>query len=274
MNTEAEKVAQLAVAAVEPRRVDHDSVPFAIVPQGSMIQDLEHTLTNPVRAKGNVTVQELPSFARYVEKFGSSATAIFAVLDPASGNVQLSAVLDYHKGHEDGGDAGWKQHIVIFNPPLSEEWCAWTENNGEQMDQRGFAEFLEDRIGDVVKPSGAELLEIGKTFKASKQIDFRSAQRLSNGTVQFTYNESVDGVAGASGNVPIPETFTLGLPMWRRDLKRYEITAKLRYRLGEGKLSLWFELVNLPKVIEHAHAELLNNVEKATKITPFLGSWR
>jgi hypothetical protein len=62
----------------------------------------------------------------------------------------ITAVLDYHKrgGPDDGGQR-FGRHQARHLLPLSDEWKAWAELNGEAITMPNFARFLEDHIVDV-----------------------------------------------------------------------------------------------------------------------------
>src|SRR6185295_15188106 len=66
---------------------------------------------------------------------------------------------------------------------------------------------------------------------------FSSDRRIVSGQVQFSYVENVNATAGADGKMTIPATIELVLAPFEGAAAR-QITARLRYRVTQGKLSL------------------------------------
>ena len=53
------------------------------------------------------------------------------------------------------------------------------------------------------------------------------------------------------GKARLPEEITLGIQPFRNG-DFYQIKARVRYRIKDGALTLWYELINPEKVIESA----------------------
>jgi uncharacterized protein YfdQ (DUF2303 family) len=230
-----------------------DTVPFATVPQGYKLESLEHLMVAPSRVKQSLRLKTADAFIAYVDRFQVRATTIYADVD----SLRFKAVLDHHS--PDDGPA-WGDHVALYNCPLSREWKAWTESDDTKMDQVDFASFLEDRIKDIVHPSGAELLEIATKFQVIRKAVFGSAKNLSTGEFQLQYSEEND-----KGTVEVPAEITLGIaPFHNGDA--YGVKAKLRYRLRDGQLVLWYQLVDPQKVIEDAFSEVMVKVDSALDV--------
>jgi uncharacterized protein YfdQ (DUF2303 family) len=241
---------------------------FIALPEGARIELLDELREFPARQKANVQVSELDSLIRYLKAFGGK-TRIFAAINKIAGNASFVAVLDYHEGKE--GKPGWCQHKVTFTASQTPEWKIWSGSNRKQMSQVQFAQFMEENVGDIVEPSGASMLEISKTLEAKTSVEFKSGIRLENGDHQLRYVTETTGRAGGNANLEIPAFFVLGLPPFDGG-PAYKIQARLRYRIADGNLSLWYELVNPHKIIDAACKEMLTTVEHETSIVPFIGS--
>jgi len=114
------------------------------------------------------------------------------------------------------------------------------------------------------------MLTISRTLEAKKDVNFKSATRLSDGAQQFAYSEEVQGTAG-KGALVIPETFDIGIPVFNGG-GGYRVTARLRYRITDGRLALWYELLREHKVLEDALAQARTDIESGTGIKAFVGS--
>ena len=144
------------------------------------------------------------------------------------------------------------------------------------MDQVAFAEFIEANFPDIhsadgAGPSGADLLEVATNFKATGKVNFASGTRLQNGTVNFTYQEEINGSAGPKGDIKVPETFFIAVAVFEGG-SPYKVEAKLRYRLKDGKLALWFELIRDHKVLEAAFKDVWDQISAGTEATIWRGT--
>lgn len=238
-------------------------VPFVIVNDNQSVADLEKLLPAPTRKRGNTVVGDEASFCAIVTKHLNENTVIYGTKNPPS----FTAVFNDHSAEA----PGWKDHTALYPCPLSIEWKKWTGANGKRMTQEDFATFIEDNSIDCRAPDSATMIEISRTLEAKKKVNFASGIRLSNGENELTFEETISGTA-SKGKVKIPELFTIGVPVLEGGVV-YEVTARLRYRIGDaGKLAMWFDLVRPHKIVEHATNELWERIEKNLAHTIFNGS--
>ena len=67
------------------------------------------------------------------------------------------------------------------------------------------------------------------------------------------------------------DRFSIGLPVfWNGDA--YQCDARLRYRVREGKLTLWYELIRQDKVLEAATKTLIDKIKTETDKPFFFGN--
>lgn len=230
-----------------------------VVPEGYRHIDLtaaiEQAGAAPIRKKGAVHLGDLASFNVYVADQGSPIdTYIYA--DPDSRT--LTAVLNEHVKSQRA--TGWRDHRAVYKAELSREFTTWMQSNKKPMEQDDFAIFLEDNIADVVEPSGEQLLQIALTLQAKTEVNFSSHKRLDNGQIQFAYSETVDARAG-TGMIEIPREFTIGLRLFKNG-DGYKVRARLKYRLGGGKLKFWYELDRAENAIEDAFQAYVNQARE------------
>ena len=224
---------------------------YAIVPDGYNLKDLESYQETPRLIAQHVNALASESFTNYINRFISDGTTVFANIDKR----HFKCILDFA---EHGNDPKWNKHTITYSCPESTAWKVWIRVDGTKMNQVDFARFIEDNLPDIVKPSGSDMLTISKELQAKKQVDFKSGQNLANGDVQFTYNETTNASAG---QIDIPQEFTLGIPVFVGG-PLYEVTARLRYRITEGNLAMWFDLLRPERMLEDAFAEMAIAVEK------------
>ena len=112
------------------------------------------------------------------------------------------------------------------------------------------------------------MLEMALTFEANQDMRFKSAIRLQNGGVQMSFVQDDD--AQTLQKMQVFDRFSIGLPVfWNGDA--YRIDARLRYRVRDGKLTFWFELIRQDKVLEAATQTLIGQIREKTGNPFFFG---
>lgn len=245
---------------------DVDGQHYAVVPDGFALARLP-VQESPGRPQGTVRLRDAASFTRYVNDHKVARSRIYATLEPA----QFLAVFDdFDTSSGAGGvmadQADWRGYRAEFKVPASREWKTWNDANRKHMSQLGFAEFLQDNLPDVTKPEGGALLEMALNFEAAQAGHFVAAQRLQDGSHNLTWKADNN----ASGSVKLPEFIELRIPVFENEQAR-PIVARLRYRVAEGRLQIWYELVRPHKELEAAFRECWARIEKDTGIAILLG---
>lgn len=245
-------IAKLVHSASKPET----DIPFAIIPEGFDVRSLEAMMEDKEQIKQGVSVTSASSFIAYLSRYKDERTVIFADVK----RTCFSGRLDYHLNSITPEK---NTHRVVYDCPLSDEWQAFIKHDKSKFDQIEFAEFIENYINcvapvsdDYKGPAGAELLAMVLAFQETRESAFKSVQRLSDGTCQFSFSNEKSG----SGNTQLPEKISLALAPFHNG-EKYQIDARIRYRLREGRLSLWFELIEPDKIIEHAFNEIMVELE-------------
>lgn len=240
-------------ALCEHKEFEINGTPAVLVPEGYRIETFEEHREQPIRTERAVFAITATAFVDYVKRFCDDGTVVFANYTATT----FKAILDYHYGIA----PNWCRHTVSYVCPHSKEWQTWSEKSGKVMNQAQFAEFIEDNLVDIVQPNGAEMLEVAKTLDARSNVRFKSAIRLDNGETQLVYEEMIDGAAGAKGQLKIPQTIKLALRVFQGE-DPYEVEARFKYRIKEGALTMWVELVRPHRIIEDAFAGILARIRE------------
>lgn len=244
--------------------------PFVVVPEGAKIETIDER-TLPQRPRGTVKLRDAASFIAYFLDHRVDRSRIYATLEPAA----FLAVFDDFdtrsgpSGPDVDEQADWREFRASFAVPASREWRTWTGQDRKAMSQVDFAEFLLDNLPDVVKPDGSTLYDAALSFEASQTGNFKSAVRLQDGSHQLQWVS--DTQAGGNGTIKLPEIIELSIPVFENE-QPVTVQARLRYRVKDGKLSIWFELVRAHKVLEVAFRGIWNRIGEATGTTVLLGS--
>lgn len=260
------QAALVAGAALsEPVQISDGAKPYTVVPEGYKIADLEHLLDEPTRKRGNFDAHDPNSFVAFFLRHKNESSTIYGTVNPP----RLKAVFNDDFGSSED-TAGWKDHTATYKCPFSHQWEEWTSKDGKAQSQTEFAKFIENNLVDIVEPAAADMLEISRTLEAKKKVNFASGIRLTNGETQITYEEEIQGTS-AKGSLQIPETFKLGIPVLEGG-PGYSVECRLRYRIQDANLVMWFEIIRPHELIEDAVKDVWSHVEKETGATILKGT--
>ncbi len=257
---------ELASRAREPRTLEEGGEPFGYVPENMQMVSLERYLKAPTRVHRALIVTTLESFNRYYNEFKVSDGKGDSRIYVDGETVSVVGIIDDHQSLTPNGDnetlASWCDHRVVYKCPYSREWEAWKGMDRRKVGQVEFAEWLEDRTQDIVEPAGTDLLSMCLDLQIHRKVVFGSATRLESGEHSFQYSDNNE-----TGTVQIPASITIGIPVFQ-DGTVYRITARFRYRLHDGTLHLWYELVEPQKYVEDAFNEVVDAITEETETVP------
>lgn len=270
--TDTQPIIDTAIASTEPHHVG-DYLYSVVVPDGGHHQllDVRSHAETPRRKTGTVIAHDANAFTTYVEKHGLSQTEIWA----DEHNTRVVAVINAHSESDDQlieGDAGWGDHRALLQVRKTTAWDAWIARDGKWMRQEEFAEHIEDRAIDIVKPSGADMLELAQSISGTVGVTFESSKRLSNGEAQIAYKETVDAKAGHRGQIDIPAHIELGLAPFHGS-PAYKVKARFRYRINGGQLVLSYALERPEDILREAFADVISTIAADVDGRPVLMGW-
>lgn len=263
----------------------------------------------PRRRAGIANLERLESLIAHTKRFSDKDSVIFVNCDKTEPSIM--AVLDYHEarriadivdietdeilvagGESDNPKPRFGDHRGIYDFPISDEWKRWAEMDGEMMPQEVFAQFLEDRIPDVLPPpedsdeTAAALLEIaqmlnGSFATAAKLIELsrglaihvnavvKNAHVLSSGEVSMQFDEEHVGSDGKP--LKVPSLFVIGIPVFRFG-QSYRMAVRLRYRRQGGTILWYYNIFAAERVLDHAVQEAADRVQLETGLPLFYGT--
>lgn len=231
----------------------------------------------PVYKQGIVPLHDAHSFCAYFSDHAAPSSRIYASLDP----LQFVAVLNEHDAQPGVKDdwpssgANWRDHRAVYAPKYSAECQEWLAKNTKQFKGNvEFAEWLQDQGPDFIEPSGADILEIALNFSVHDNVAFSNPTRLQDGNTELNWKRIVEGASATSaGKVRIPELLKIAIPVWGGlEQEKYTFEARLRYRLRDSGLVIWYQLIRPHKVIEQAFADLVASINAATSTPMLFGS--
>lgn len=239
----------------------------------------------PERRRGTAELTDLESFIAHVNRFKDDDSAIFAQRDPS--DPRLLAVIDYHRMTHEGAPR-FGEHRALYAFPLADEWRVWAAMNGKQMSQAQFASFLEDHIADVVDPAGAldsarsimdmllckfaspsRLMDLARGLTVRVDSIVANQQNLASGESVVRFETTHTDERGAP--LEVPGAFLIGIPVFRSGA-RYQLAARLRYRVQNGKVTWWFDLYRAQETFDHAFGEACELAATKTELPLFYGN--
>lgn len=233
--------------------------------------DDEHLLPVPARKKGNIQMDDVDSFIKYITRHKIvGITTVYCMADYARGSVSFRAVINDHDGAEDGQQ--WRDFVASYTPKPSVEWIRWLTANKQPLSQSEFAMFIEDNLADIAAvdsmPTGQQLLEMALSFQANQEMKYKSSIRLQNGGVNMSFVQDDDNQTLV--NMQMFEKIAIGIPaFWNGDA--YQINARLRYRVKEGSLKFWYELIREDRVLQDATENLIEKIKTETGVDLYFG---
>lgn len=240
--------------------------PFAFVPTGYRVEDLAPFQAVPHRRVGTVSVDDAASFVYYVKRHQTDAPLIYCDAKLKTGDVTFVGVLNDHSA----ASPGWRDHRITYAVQKSEEWTRWTARNKQVFSQAEFAEFLESNMKDVASadglPSGADMLAMALSMEINQDARFKSSIRLQSGGVEMTFVDKEDDAT--LKRMQVFDRFALGIAPFLNG-QPYRLVARLRYRVKEGALLLWYDLIRPDLVVQDATKALIDQIA-AESATPVL----
>ena len=240
---------------------------------------------SPRRRKGTAQLVDLDSFIEFVKRHAAADSALF--LAPNREHPALTAVLDYHRKD---GSPRFGQHRAAYSFPVSDEWKAWGNQDGEAMSQEAFAAWIEDHVLDLMDPvncgegakafaqklcvplaSPSKLVELSRGLAIYAGFQVTRAVNLQTGEAQITFNEEHKDATGAP--LVIPGAFVVAIPAFRGG-DRFQLPVRLRYRVVQGSRQVvWsFELYQPEKIFDAALDDASSKATEDTGLPLFRGS--
>lgn len=222
----------------------HDG--FATLPDGYSVHDLEKFEPAPRRARADHKFREVETLAEYLIRYGNQDSVAFADWRART----IRAVIDYH---EPDGAPAFGEHRASFIAQRTSAWEAWRGVHDKPMAQVAFGRFLEENAHLILEPDAASVVEVCMALDAVKRVSFRSSIRLSDGFRQIEYTEDND----TKGGVRVPENLVINVPVFEGQ-EPQRIPVRLRYRIDEGKLSLWVTIDHLDDIEREAFEKCID----------------
>lgn len=235
-----------------------------VVPLGYGVKEFPPLSPKLERITAAVTMHDAMSFSAYVNRYKADQTRLFAEPGFVNGNqARVVATLDYHLPNAPEHCA----HSSTYSPRYSDQWKRWI--TVKDLTQVEFAEWIEDNRADIQVPEAASLLDIIRTFKASKAVEFDSVVHQPNGDTMLAYSEKTTQ-KNATTTMAMPTELKLGIPVYFRG-SRYAVPVLVKYRVGGGRVNFSLKVDRADIIEDTAFAEATAQIAEATGIEVYLG---
>ena len=318
--SEAAAVAEIVYSNYKPTVVevtdpkDGTVAQYIAVPSGTggmslqcTERDLDSIREIPLHRTGHAQFTRLDSLIAHVNRFKNTETALFACDDVANNNAAILAVIDYHdRVNSENGDVltdakpRRRNHTAKYNFPISDELKAWLDANDNPMGQQEFAEFLEDRITDVMpvpaflkdgtkakaesnsdkelldilvkiqgRPCGPEkLMELSRGLSITSHEDVKGIVNIASGEATIAFEETHMDEKGQK--ITVPNMFLIAIPVFKMGAP-YRIPVRLRYRKSGPRIVWSLHVYSLEQVLDHAVNEACTHASTATGCPLYFG---
>jgi uncharacterized protein YfdQ (DUF2303 family) len=231
-------------------------MPFAVLPNDHQLHSLEKFLPAPKRVEETRKLGCFRSFLDYVSRFKNDTTTVFTQLTHDK-RVQFVGVFDYHEA----GKPAWGKHVVQFEALPSHDFKAWLGTAGETFTQIELARFMENQAHNIAGIEAAEVLELVQNLEAMENVSVKSVNRLDNGRVAFAYESLPDLKSTAKGvTKAFPNELRIAVVPYL-GVDEINLTVRLRYKIGNGQITFWLEIVRLDYALEMLAKEMIEQVE-------------
>jgi len=289
-------VEDYAKAKIETLSGAGASAPFAMMPGAGPVvvpaSAFDAYRTQPRFRHGTAALLSLDSLIDHTNRFKDEGSMLFA--DDNRDAPSIMSVLDYHPAGEALTTAPrFGKHRAIFSFPLSDEWKAWTEFNKTPLKMAAFAEFVEERIIDVlhlipeedelsydlqkfISACGGEaiiatpqkLVELSRGLKVNESSVIKEVVNLGTGEGQILFSSEHSDSNGQP--LRVPSLFLIAIPVFRNG-PLYRLAARLRYRKTAEGILFWYDLWRADRVFDHAFKEGCERAQVETELPLLFG---
>lgn len=287
INTAVTEVKEIVEKYFEPRVLQVEGTKGLVVaPQGMSVAHVKKFIDeerqNPETLKGVTALHTCDSFIEFVNRYKSDNSAIFY----NKSGQEVTCIFDCATKEQ----ASFERHRAFYEFPFSKELKAWKDNNDQSMNQLDFAMFIEKNVLDISEPPapdkenealkeirlrcGGLYASVNKMMELSKGISIRADERATIkhdlNTGEAIINFSSEHTDATGNAVKVPNMFIIVIPVLEGG-KAYQLPCRLRYRLNNGSVRWWYEIINLDKAIELAVDEELAEIKEKAGLPVFYG---
>jgi len=258
MPTAIRQLLDAGVNLAEVKKVDDQDIYYGVVPKGceltvknlgKEIQDLKDKakvaeLGHPIRHQGNFMVADVDSFIAMVTRERIiGRTIVTANID----NQNFNGVINFARN---GEVSGFGDRKIILDMKHTTEFKRWLTADRGRMTQLQLADFLEENLENISEPPAGEMIEMISNLKVKRNATYSSVVDVGTGEQSIAFQENIKGEM-QNGSMDFRGKFKITLTPFLGS-KPYSIDCNLRFSVDNERLLVFFSMINIEKVKEHA----------------------
>lgn len=235
-----------------------------------VMSELDKRMPGPRRREGRVTLHDQDSFCTYLSRYARTEQSVVYANMHA---MTFEAVIDEHPVSDplkDEVSTAWRGFRAQYTCPRSPEWQVWTANDGKEMKQEQFADFLEARLEDLATAEGfpkpVEMLTVARQLNIRTKGEFRREINPTNGDYIL-----VNKTETTADSTQIPRAFQIAIAVFEGGT-RYAVEARVRFTCGEAGPRFSYTLHRRVEVERDAFATVRSLIMYATKLPILAGT--
>ncbi len=265
LRAEADAMGQAVMARPN---AEHITAPFTLKHKDFEVETLERLLPNPVRIREHAVFTDAESLQGYARRFLTTDEARARVLLIAHLTSHCVKVIFDH--HAPGLPVGNRDHTAALVLDCSRAWTAWDYASGKYIDQSAFAEFLDQRLPEIVQPAGGDILDSIRSLRSNRSSEVVSQIGLPNGGTRLEFAQTAS-VRSTGKSADLPESLVLGIPVFE-DTPPVRVTARLRYRVPDkNAVTLAVMLERHDEVYRAVFRQVAEGIGKALELPCLFG---
>jgi uncharacterized protein YfdQ (DUF2303 family) len=223
----------------------------------------------PRRIKQTVQLDHTDSLLDYWSKHAGQTSELYANRTDRT----ITAIIDAHDvaGANPDVRPDWQGHRAVLTLAHHDALRAWMGCDGKLLEQEAFVDFLDEHSLWIADPAPAVLVGIVRELRGSVGGEFEMTYDPATGSRTAAFSKQIK-TKTVSGEIDLPESFTLRLPAWRGATDTVDIAAKLRIRIPQDRLHIGYKLINLTELVDSAFAAEVARIGSETGTQVWYGS--
>lgn len=266
---------QIKTLEEQPYLTEVNGTQVLALPAGWRSEVLSDLRETPDRVKENISFTSLSSFIEYVNRHKYEQTSIVKASIVNESGLSVAAIIDYHvpPAGEFGNGPRWCNHKASFSTTSTPAWKAWRQSNVSWTSQSAFADFLYQNQAEIKVPTGAALLEVIQTLKATAKGEFRDMKDLHTGSHELVYRMKVTAKGGTTEKpLELPQQFTVELvPFYGGPSVTFTADLLIRVPKEDGDpVMMCYRLYRTADVFHVLFEEIVDQLKEETALPVYL----
>lgn len=257
-----------SVHGMAPAPIGDRSVAIT-TPPGYQVHTIDVTQheERPRHKEGEFRFIEPPSWAAYLRRHEQTGTTVYAHdcsdLGPRAlmtDVVAVTAVLDDHPPATETPATGRRRHKALLVLRPTPEAKRWASVIGNVLNQEGFLDLIDDGIGEILHPDGADLRDVISNLHAVRSASITSVRRT-GGDAEIVMGENVELRGGTVNRITVPETLRVVFLPWLASPRPVQVMVKIKPQVSGHAVAFRLEAPDITRQIAQALREVVADAD-------------